>query len=410
MKFEEYMKQQRLKMKEENKLLVFGEIQNKIQRESIFSKVFLYSKVSIYSLLVFFVIFGLFIKTDNTRYSSKDLTIKNNINTVNAAYVWKVIKSEWDFDIIDNGKKINKNLIEKWDIISLWINANISLKVNKGINLYLIWPARLKVDYYVNNEGIKIYTLDMLDGNYISVTSNLPSDKIILKSNILNIESNDKLIDLRYQKRWNAVIVENNGWNILIKNNKKIFSLKKKEKIIIWERNLNKIKNILNSNYKNYKVDENWTLKTILSSDKLKKLWNILERKNIIIAVWKYVLWSVNKDNNWRTSWKKQLIKTINNTYNLLNIKEPHLIKNKLQKKQDINIQELEVLVDNLISKINKNYILIDQYKKRLKIILAYLVIIEKINIKEWIHLNNLSSLVNYLQLNKKYKKILLQF
>ena len=409
MKFEEYMRQQNLKMKEEDKLLVFSEIKNRIQKESIFSRVFFYTKVSVYSLLVFFVIFSLFIKTDNIKYKSKNVAIKDNVNTVNADYVWKVITSEWEFTIIDNDKKVDKSIIEKGDIISLWVNSNIHLKVNEGIKLYLVWPAKLQLNYYVNNEGIKIYTLNMLDGNYISVTSNSPSDKILLKSNVLNIESNDKLVDLKYEKKWNAIIVENNGWNIFVKNDKKVFSLKKKEKLIIWEANLNKIKDILNNDYKQYKVDKDWDLKTILSSDKLKKIWNILERKNVIISVWKYVLWAVNKDDNWKTSWKNQLIKIINDTYNLLNIKEPKLFEEKL-KTQDMTVQDLEVLVDNLVTNINKNYVLIEQYEKRLKVVLAYLVIIEKANIKKWMHFDNLSSLINYLKLDKEYKKMLLQF
>jgi len=87
MKFEEYMRQQNLKMKEEDKLLVFSEIKNRIQKESIFSRVFFYTKVSVYSLLVFFVIFSLFIKTDNIKYKSKNVAIKDNVNTVNADYV-----------------------------------------------------------------------------------------------------------------------------------------------------------------------------------------------------------------------------------------------------------------------------------------------------------------------------------
>jgi len=87
MKFEEYMKQQKLKMKEENRLLVFDEIRNRIQKESIFSRIFLYTKVSVYSLLVFFIIFSLFIKADNIKYKSKNVVIKNNINTVNADYI-----------------------------------------------------------------------------------------------------------------------------------------------------------------------------------------------------------------------------------------------------------------------------------------------------------------------------------
>jgi len=403
------MKQQKLKMKEENRLLVFDEIRNRIQKESIFSRIFLYTKVSVYSLLVFFIIFSLFIKADNIKYKSKNVVIKNNINTVNADYIWQVIKSEWEFTIIDNGKKIDNNIIKKGNIISLWVNSNIHLKVNEGIKLYLIWPAKLQLNYYINNEGIKIYTLNMLDGNYISVTSNSPSDKILLKSNILNIESNDKLVDLKYEKQWNAIIVENNGWNIFVKNDKKVFSLGKKEKLIMWEANLNKIKDILNNNYKQYKVGKDWNLKTILSSYKLKKLWNILERKNIIIAVWKYVLWAVNKDGKWKISWKTQLIKIINDTYNLLNIKEPKLFEEKL-KTQDMTVQNLEVLVDNLVTNINKNYVLIEQYEKRLKVVLAYLVIIEKANIKKWTHFDNLSSLINYLKLDKEYKKMLLQF
>lgn len=408
MKFEEYMKKNHIKMTEEDKLIVFGEIKNKIQKESIFSRLFLYTKISVYSLLVFFIIFSLFLKTDKIIYKSDNITIKEDINIVSADYVGKVIKSIWEFTIMDNEKKIDSNIIKKWNIIFLWINSSIELKINEWIKLYLIWPAKLKIDFY-NDENIKIYTLNMLDGNYISINSNSPSDKIILKSDFLKIESNDKFVDLKYEKRWNALIVENNGWNILVKNDKNVFSIESNEKIIMWEDNINKIKNILNDNYKKYKIEENGELKIILSSKELEQLWNILNKNNIVIAVWKYVLWKANKDERWEISWKKQLINIIKNTYNLLKIEKTDLFEKKL-KIDDINVEDLEFVLDNLISDINKKYILIEQYEKRLKVILAYLVIIEKINIKEWMYFENISSLINYLKIEDKYKKVLLQF
>lgn len=405
MKFEDYMKKQSLKMREEDKLLVFGEIKNKIQRQSIFSRVFFYTKISVYSLVVFFVMFGMFIQTNHKQ--NGNLIIENDANTVNADYIWKVIKSNWEFTIIDN--KSNK-LIKKWDIVSLSEKSNITLKVNEWITLYLVWPAKLKLDYYVDSDGKKVYTLNMLDGDYITVKSNSINDNIILKSDLINIESNDKFIDLKYEKKWNAMIVENNGWNVLIKNDNSIYSLKKEEKIILWDENIETIKDILKDDYRKYSVDnKTWEIKVILRSRTITQIDNMLEKKNTIVAVWKYILWKTNNDNVWENEWKKQLIKIIENIYNILDIDIPKLLKNKISS-NDIDIKDLQNLVDNLINEINKNYILLDQYVNRLKVILSYLVIVDRLNIKEWVYFENLSSLVNHLKIDKKYKEMLLKF
>ncbi len=405
MKFEEYMRQQNSKMKEEDKLLVFGEIKNRIQRQSIFSKISFYTKVSVYSLLVFFVIFGMFIQTNNKQ--GGNLTIDNGANTVNADYIWKVVKSKWEFEIINNK---SDELIKKWDIVSLSKKSNITLKVSEWIILYLVWPAKLKLDYYIDSDDKKIYTLNMLDWNYLTVKSNSINWNIILKSDLIDIESNNKLIDLKYEKKWNAMIVENNGWNVVIKNDDSIYSLKKEEKLILWDDNIKTIKDILKDDYRKYSIDnETWEVKIILKSKTITQLDNILEKKNTIIAVWRYVLWKTNKDNIWTKEWKEQLIKTIDNTYNILNITIPRLLSNKIESK-DIDIKDLQNLVDNLINEMNKNYILLDQYVNRLKVILSYLVIVDKMTIKEWTNFENLSSLVNNLNIDKKYKEMLLKF
>jgi hypothetical protein len=73
----------------------------------------------------------------------------------------------------------------------------------------------------------------MLDGDYLSVKSNSKKDKILIKSKYLAIQSDDKLVDVKYKKDGAAMIVENNGGNILVKNDDKVLTLNKQEKLIV---------------------------------------------------------------------------------------------------------------------------------------------------------------------------------
>jgi hypothetical protein len=95
----------------------------------------------------------------------------------------------------------------------------------------------------------------MVDGDYLTVKSNSAKDKIIIRSNFINIESNDKFIDLKYEKKGYATIIENNGGNIIIKNKSKVLSLDKQEKLIVLPHDdINHIKNIFSDNYKKYQL------------------------------------------------------------------------------------------------------------------------------------------------------------
>jgi len=66
-------------------------------------------------------------------------------------------------------------------------------------------------------------------------------------------------------------------------------------------------------------------------------------------------------------------------------------------------------MIDNLISNIDKKYVIPLEYTNRLKIMLAYVVIMNNVDIKDK-KIPNLSYLVNYLKLDEKYKKMLLKF
>jgi hypothetical protein len=409
MRLEEYFNNQKYKMPEQDKLVVFDNIKTQISQQSIFTKVSFYSKVWIYTVFLLFIFFGLFI--DNKQITN-NIKVQNNINTVNADYIWKVIKYNWTYKILDNEKTIDTNILKKWNILILDWNTKITLWINKWIKLHLLWPAKIQFTSYKNDKWKVIYVVNMLDGNYLSVKSNSKKDKIIIKSSYFNIESdNNELIDLKYTNKLWASIIKNNGWNILIKKNDKIVSLKTNEQLVILEKDsLNYIKDIFDNNYKQYQLDKNWNLKTVISSEKIKLLWNILNRNNVVIWVWRYVLWKLNNDDKWINFWKNQTIDIIINTYKFFWFQIPDLLKNTIKNPLSLSLSDEELLVNNLIQSINDKYIIPAEYMKRLKVILAYLVIVDKMKVKKWVRFNNLSDLVNYLKLENNYKKVLLTF
>lgn len=405
MKFSEYMKSKNSRMSEENKLLIFDELINNIHRRSIFSKIFMYTKVSVYSFIVLFVASGIFFHY----WQEKTWPIQQNINSVNADYIWKIVKSTWEFEIINTNNTIWKELIKQWSTLNLWENSTITLKVNEWIKLYLVGPAKVKFDSYRNSNLKTIYTLNMLDWDYITVKSNSSQDKIILKSNLLNVESNENIIDLKYEKKWNAMIVENNWWNITVKKDNNLLSVNKEEKIIFWDNSVKEIENIFTDQYKKYQVDSNWKVKIILNSDKIKKFWNLLERKNTILTIWKYVLWHINKDEKRKEQGKQQLENTIKNIYNLLELKMPDLLDTKIRL-NNLSNSDLESLVYWALEELNATHVVPWDYINKLKIILAYLVIVEKRNTSNNHNFPSLSSLLNYINIDSRYKKIMLQF
>lgn len=407
MNLEEYFKNQKLKMPEQDKLVVFDDIKTQISNKSIFTKVSFYAKVSVYSLFLLFIFFWLFPANNSKNRSS--LQISRNINTVEAWYIWKIITFTWDFDILDNWKKLDTNIIRKWNVLVLNKKTNIILWINSWIKLYLLWPAKVRFSTYKNDEWKDIYVINMIDGDYLSVKSNSAKDKIVIKSKFLNIQSNDKLIDIKYTKDKKAVILENNGWNILINNNNnKFISLNKKEKLFVMNsEKVLYIKDIFSDNYKKYQLTNSWNIKTVLSSNQIYRLSNILDRKQVILSIWKYVLWKLNKDDRWIKSWKTETIKIIKNVYNLFNIDLPLSIKNK--EILLLSSDEVQFMMDNLISNIDKKYVIPLEYTNRLKVMLAYVVIMNNVDIKNK-KIPNLSYLVNYLKLDKKYKKMLLKF
>jgi len=400
MNLNEYFKKQNCKLCDEQKLLIYDEIKEHIGKQSIFSKVSFYVKVAMYSFILLFLFSGLFFNFQSKKNITENVVVEKNIqpNIVKADYIAKVIQSKWDFQIFDNNKLLKTNVLWNGNTIVLKDNSYVKLSINQWAKAYLLWPAKIKIKKYKNT-----YILNVIEWDYITVKSNSNEDKIIIKSKLLNIEQKGKNIDIKYQDKDGVKIVENNGAVVLVENKWKSINLKEKEKLILLDAKEQKyIENLLSDDYKNYQLN-NGKLKIILSVWELQAIDNILSREYTMLSVGKYVLWKVNHNQGLENKWKKELINNIIKLYDLLEIKVNI-------DKTNLSNDYLKQLLTNLINEINQKYVLPDTYLMRLKVMLSYVVILEKINLNQWRKFSSLSDFVNSLKLDKKYKKILLQF
>ena len=113
MKLNDYFKQQKYQMKDEDKLIAYEKFVYKIRKDSIFYRISFYVKVWVYTLFLLFLFFSLFAPWNNL----KKWIFLQYKNTVYADYIGKVITSTWGFEIYENWKLLNTNLIKKWNIL-----------------------------------------------------------------------------------------------------------------------------------------------------------------------------------------------------------------------------------------------------------------------------------------------------
>jgi hypothetical protein len=92
MKLRNYFKNQKYTLPEDQKLLIFDNIKTQITQQSIFLRVSFYSKVVVYSLILFFVFFALFVN-NNKNLSPNVIVHKETIGEVYADYIGKIIQS-----------------------------------------------------------------------------------------------------------------------------------------------------------------------------------------------------------------------------------------------------------------------------------------------------------------------------
>ena len=405
------------KLLNEKKFTIYSDFMELRDKKSIFLKFSFYSKVVVYTIALFFLINSLYGNFPINIPLTDDVKVQRWLNVVSAWSIGKIVKFEWDFKIQQSWKDIVSDEIFDNDILILWERSTLTFTVNSWINSYIIWPARLQIKLTNNEDGNNKYVFYMMDGTYLNVRSNKENNYMLIKAEQLEIIPDTWFVNLTLSsKNWNR-IVENNWDDITVKKeltknikNSKIVNLTKNEKLIILEdKKIKAIKNTFDSNSKQYQLDNKWNIKIIANIKQISILNNELNENNIRDRIQKIVLWNIKWDTKKYDRWLARLAKDISDIYRQLDIVvDSEILKMKLNKWK-ISIDDVQLLIDQLISKLDNSFIIPWVYIDKLKLILWWIIIINN-NKTECSDCKTITDFIERIELDEIYKKKLLEF
>ncbi len=414
MDLKEYFAKKRTeKLPEYRKMMIYDRFMDKIEHKNIFLRFSFYTKVAVYSMVLLFLLYSLFIDLPMTPTRRDWLITYRNGKTVNASYIGKVIKTEWDFTIYNNNKVVDRQDIYDNDVLVLWEDASIAFSINSGVNSYIIWPAQLQISRF-HDENNKEKYIFYMEWTYLNVKSNTKDDILLIKSDNLELEPEVWFVDVTLSVKDGESLIENKWNNLLVKkevnNKKKIVTLSQNENLIVLkEEKVEEIKTIFDSTNIHYQMDPKGEVKLIANMKQINKLNSLLSNEKIENAVQKVVLGYLRNDNDMYDKWVYDIVHTISSVYKEFNITvDSEILKTKV-KNGTLNIQDIQLLLDQLLSKLNGNNILPMLYINKLKTMLWWMVVINNSDIKCY-KCENLQDVVDRLKLDDNYKKRLMNF
>lgn len=457
MKIKEYFERKRetqLNDVRKNKINqdIWLKIENNTFWKNFYKRFSFYWKVTAYTFFIFVLFFSFY--TSFVDYN-KNENFKKIIDAwtwyllqkdkqqpkslAKAENIWDIIEAHGDFTIMQDWKKYKTNKLYDWNTMILTNNAKLRFQVNSWVEAYIKGPAKLNIKYLGEINWNKNFVLNMIEWEYIEVKSeNREDQNVIIKTNKFEVESKDisqKMdISIRSENDWK--ILENKWWELVIKKtikNKKIYSnIWKNEKVKINDeirhyREVKEIsKKVQNKNMEiNYHItgDNKKDAETISKEQKNDK--ELLDTKKIIkqkkIDKLKKLLytWFLKNDVkrivenylNWNKRWLEisyeNFLSRILKIYQLFDIRlESEIIKSKT-KNWNISIDDVFVILDQLIAKIQNQYYVPEKYTEKLKKTLWWIVILQKNEFWKfkWKNLE-ISEIISKLNL-EKYEKTL---
>lgn len=357
---------------------------------------------------------------------SKEKTSNNSISnlyiSVKAEYIWKIIETKWEFKIINSWNEVGGYNINNWDTILLSNKSEMTFTVNSWVTANIEWPAELNIELISEEWKEKKYVINLIHWKFFEIESITKSeDNVLVKTDDIEIETKivwDKL-DFNISSEWEKHIVENKWWEIVVKKvvkkEKKFASLKTNQKAEIDEdiRMLQEVKKIkeeiknkdieveyvYSENKETEKSIETWSIevntlsgslldneenidntistvsdieytsKSILSEEKMSVFKKLIYPSFLM----KEIEWISTSYLNWSKSWFEisynQLHKRLWDIYDIFWI--------SIWESGEMNIENLYISLDWIISEIENNYFMPDIYIKRLKALKWRLLILK---------------------------------
>jgi hypothetical protein len=287
MKLKDYFNQvSKEKLSDSQKMAIFEKFVEKTYKKSLLRSVSFYFKIWVYTVLIVFFLFSffpfIFYKT-SSNFSAKTTKItsiksvttwvyienvgkkvnKKSLNTAFANYIWKIIYAKWNFSIIRSWSVIKTDKIFQWDYLLLDKYSYLKFSINSGVIAVIKWPAKLNIFY---DKFSRKYIINLIDWKFFNLSGSLNSwGSVEVKSQDLIVEPKDK-------KDINFKIVE---------NNKKVKFVENEWKAPILVKKISKKKAIKKVVLPNQKVEVNDEIKLIKNLKKQIESWKLSKTVNI---------------------------------------------------------------------------------------------------------------------------------
>ncbi|HMT01377.1 MAG TPA: hypothetical protein PKC14_03555 [Candidatus Absconditabacterales bacterium] len=224
------------KLTENQKLGLYQQfLQKRNKKDSLMRKISPVTKFLAYSFFILILLFG--------QYNFPFMSVEKrsldsyNPNEVMADYIGKIINVQGQFQVLNNGKLIETDIINDGDRIIIGNNSQIIFDINKTTTAKIIGPADVLVKSVGATDGINNYVLNMVEGTYIEVKSEEKStNNVVLKTKDLNVEPSNLNEKTNYSitQENGRQFIQNRGAELLVQktiNNKRNSTTIKKNQI-----------------------------------------------------------------------------------------------------------------------------------------------------------------------------------
>lgn len=415
-----------IKASDQQKLAIYEQFLQKSWRFSLFKKISFYSKIWVYTIFIVFLSYSLYIPHINNSWVSDikkmiwiewDYSISSSL--VSADYVWKILKTDWFFEVIKDWDVFDTDLISSWDIVNLFDWSWMEFEVTTWTYWRIEWPSSFSINLIED-----YYYINLLSWDYFKFSSNeISNDNLIIVSEEFHIQAKDSsfwlnlLITSEWEKKtiensWSEVIISNSEtneelsvmWNSLVQIDEETRILIEIKKLVdeivsndlwfefeleiddFWSNNNNLedidnnstiVDNIWNDTISNISSILDWW-KRVLSVDKFEKLKNATHvsflKRDLENLVLHYLNWNTSAYHISYDNFYSKIIQ-LYWIFDFEIYSELIHIQNNISSK---SIDNIVVILDQLISRLSKEYYIPDVYMKRLKVLLAWSVILRE--------------------------------
>ncbi len=410
MKLKDYFKHQSwIKPTDQEKFEIYQRFVQKSQKASFFKKFSFYAKIATYTFFIIFVSYSFYlpysqenINSDRIAWFLPGFLIDQDVD-YQQDFVWKVLTSSDDVLIKQNWQTVNKDNIPNWAEIELLEWSYLEFELTWKGSWKIEWPWKISFSRVFDEEESQLY-INLEESGFFELDSWYLGDQriaVIYKGFHLQPKNPKDGLHIKIFSEWDSKLVENIWTELTINdsdslkyaNVKKHQLAKINEEIKLLQEWKDIAKNIWRTGISqseeyepqsDYDFDHTtvWS-KEFLSDEKLSKLQSTIYSSFLRRDVQNLVVNYMNWDDQWYEISYDNIYYRVVSLYEIFDFQPYSHTLNLPSQKWDKSIENLFIMLDQLLFKIDRSYSVPDEYFSRLNVMLAWTLILK--NYEYWI-------------------------